>query len=149
MGYLPGFSKSDACAEPPCLHGLAAQPPPDEIELQNTGDTRGKPCNLQVGGLGHSAAFPSSSACNMQCLADRSLAFCKPKKPSQACGSPFAYAAAHSLIRKGRALGGTWTDPCCPQSVSWRYAMLDLLFVVITVVFFSVAWAYVRGCERV
>jgi len=27
--------------------------------------------------------------------------------------------------------------------------MLDLLFVVITVVFFSVAWAYVRGCERV
>jgi hypothetical protein len=33
--------------------------------------------------------------------------------------------------------------------VSWRYAMLDLLFVVITVVFFSVAWAYVRGCERV
>jgi hypothetical protein len=30
-----------------------------------------------------------------------------------------------------------------------RTAMLDLLFVAITVVFFGVAWAYVRGCERV
>jgi len=31
----------------------------------------------------------------------------------------------------------------------WRFAMLDLVFVVITIVFFGVAWAYVHGCERV
>ena len=35
------------------------------------------------------------------------------------------------------------------RCVRWRYAMLDLLFVVLTVGFFAVAWAYVRGCERV
>jgi len=26
--------------------------------------------------------------------------------------------------------------------------MLDLFFVVITILFFLVAWAYVRGCDR-
>jgi len=26
--------------------------------------------------------------------------------------------------------------------------MLDLFFVVLTVVFFLIAWAYVRGCDR-
>jgi hypothetical protein len=28
-------------------------------------------------------------------------------------------------------------------------AMLDVLFVALTVAFFAVAWAYVRGCERI
>jgi hypothetical protein len=35
------------------------------------------------------------------------------------------------------------------RSIRWRSTMLDLLFVVLTVGFFAVAWAYVRGCERV
>jgi len=26
--------------------------------------------------------------------------------------------------------------------------MLDLFFVVITILFFVIAWAYVRGCDR-
>jgi len=26
--------------------------------------------------------------------------------------------------------------------------MLDLFFVVITILFFLIAWAYVRGCDR-
>jgi len=26
--------------------------------------------------------------------------------------------------------------------------MLDLFFVVITILFFGIAWAYVRGCDR-
>jgi len=26
--------------------------------------------------------------------------------------------------------------------------MLDLFFVVLTIVFFLIAWAYVRGCDR-
>jgi len=26
--------------------------------------------------------------------------------------------------------------------------MLDLFFVLITILFFLVAWAYVRGCDR-
>ncbi len=30
----------------------------------------------------------------------------------------------------------------------WRIAMLDLLYIAITVVFFLLALAYVRGCEK-
>jgi len=26
--------------------------------------------------------------------------------------------------------------------------MLDILFVLITLLFFAVSWAYVRGCDR-
>jgi hypothetical protein len=30
-----------------------------------------------------------------------------------------------------------------------RHEMLDVLFIVITIAFFALAWAYVRGCDRV
>jgi hypothetical protein len=31
---------------------------------------------------------------------------------------------------------------------SWRCCMADLVFILVTVVFFAVAWAYVDGCEK-
>jgi hypothetical protein len=35
------------------------------------------------------------------------------------------------------------------ETASKETTMLDLLFVTVTVGFFALAWAYVRGCERV
>lgn len=37
---------------------------------------------------------------------------------------------------------------CTARNLLMRIGMLDLLFIVATMVFFLISLAYVRGCER-
>jgi hypothetical protein len=34
------------------------------------------------------------------------------------------------------------------SSANWRQGMQDLIYIVLTIVFFLIALAYVRGCEK-
>jgi hypothetical protein len=46
--------------------------------------------------------------------------------------------------RRGEAVRGAWPEAVLTQGCT----QMDLFYVLVTLVFFAIAAAYVRGCER-